>query len=136
MLNFIHACKVEWMLSIVNKQSNYNMHTHNVSTNGLKWTNTYCSQIVCQRILKQCSKHRGLLCLFYFTLSFVSLGLQARHMEVPKLEVELKLQLPAYTTATSLHHSHRPTPQPQQGGIQATSVTYTKAHGNAGSLTH
>ena len=29
-----------------------------------------------------------------------------------------------------------PTPQPQQHGIQATSVTYTTAHGNAGSLTH
>ena len=28
------------------------------------------------------------------------------------------------------------TPQPQQHGIQATSATYTTAHGNAGSLTH
>jgi len=34
--------------------------------------------------------------------------------------------------------SHRPTPQPQpqQLGIQATSATYTTAHGNTGSLTH
>ena len=30
----------------------------------------------------------------------------------------------------------RPIPQPQQHGIQATSVIYTMAHGNAGSLTH
>ena len=29
-----------------------------------------------------------------------------------------------------------PTPQPQQLGIQALSVTYTTAHGNARSLTH
>ena len=29
-----------------------------------------------------------------------------------------------------------PTPQPQQCRIQATSVTYTTAHGNTGSLTH
>ena len=29
-----------------------------------------------------------------------------------------------------------PTPQPQQCQILATSVTYTTAHGNAGSLTH
>ena len=32
--------------------------------------------------------------------------------------------------------SHQPMPEPQQRGIQATSVTYTTAHGNAGSLTH
>ena len=30
----------------------------------------------------------------------------------------------------------RPTPQPQQCQIPAASVTYTTAHGNAGSLTH
>ena len=29
---------------------------------------------------------------------------------------------------------HRPTPEPQQCGIQAVSVTYTTAQGNAGSL--
>ena len=32
--------------------------------------------------------------------------------------------------------SCRPTPQPQQLSIWAASVTYTTAHGNAGSLTH
>ena len=32
--------------------------------------------------------------------------------------------------------SHWPSPQPQQCQIQATSSTYTTAHGNAGSLTH
>ena len=30
----------------------------------------------------------------------------------------------------------QPTPQPQQCKIRATSLTYTTAHGNAGSLTH
>ena len=32
--------------------------------------------------------------------------------------------------------SNRPMPQPQQCGIRTTSVTYTTAHDNAGSLTH
>ena len=31
---------------------------------------------------------------------------------------------------------HQPTPEPQQPGIQAASVTYTTTHGNARSLTH
>ena len=44
-------------------------------------------------------------------------------MEVPRLRVELELQLPTYTTATEL-------------GIQASSATYTTAHGNTRSLTH
>jgi len=33
-------------------------------------------------------------------------------------------------------YSCQPMPQPQQCSIQATSATYTTAHGNAGSLTH
>ena len=49
---------------------------------------------------------------FFFCCCF--LGLHLRHMEVPRVRVELKLQLPAYTTATAtwdlsrfckLHHS-------------------------------
>ena len=45
---------------------------------------------------------------------FVFLGPHLQHMEVPSLEIELELQLPAYTTATAmpdpshvcdLHHS-------------------------------
>ena len=59
---------------------------------------------------------------FYFFLLFF-LELHLWHMEVPKLGVELELQLLVYG-------------QPQQSGIQATSVTYTTARGNAGSLTH
>ena len=58
-----------------------------------------------------------LLVLFFF----VFLELHLQHMEVPSLGVELELQLPAYTTVP---------------GIQATSMTYTIAHGNAVSLTH
>ena len=50
---------------------------------------------------------------FFF---FCFLGLQVRHMEVPRLGVELELQRPAYPTATpmpelnpifNLHHSLR-----------------------------
>ena len=35
----------------------------------------------------------------YFFFSFVFLGLHPRHTEVPRLGVELELQLAAYTTA-------------------------------------
>ena len=59
-----------------------------------------------------------LLVLFFVV---VVLELHLQHMEVPSLGVELELQLPAYTTVP---------------GIQATSMTYTIAHGNAVSLTH
>ena len=54
---------------------------------------------------------------------FCFLGPPYKHMEVPRLVVESELQL-------------RPTSQPLQYGIQAASVTYTTAHGNARSLTH
>ena len=37
---------------------------------------------------------------------------------------------------SSQSYSHRPTPQPQQLGIWATSATYSTAHGNTRSLTH
>ena len=42
-------------------------------------------------------------------------------MKVPRLGVELELQLPAYTTAEQL-------------GVHAVSVTYTVAHSNARSF--
>ena len=58
--------------------------------------------------------------LFYFLLF---LGPHLRHMEIPRLGFELELQLLAYATDTATL-------------IQATSVTHTTAHGNAGSLTH
>ena len=44
-------------------------------------------------------------------------------MEVPRLRVQLELQLLAYTTAIATWD-------------QSCSVTYTTAHGNARSLTH
>ena len=63
----------------------------------------------------------GLLSLFisffFFLFSFSFLGPHPWHMEVPRLGVQSKLQLPAYTTATvtrdpshvcELHHSSRP----------------------------
>ena len=37
----------------------------------------------------------------FVRLFFVFLGLHLRHMEVPRLGVELQLQLPAYTIATA-----------------------------------
>ena len=58
-------------------------------------------------------KNDIILFLFYF---FAFLGPHPRHMEVPRLGVELKLQLTTYTTATEtrdlsricdLHHSSR-----------------------------
>ena len=58
--------------------------------------------------------------IFFF---FVFLGLHLQHVEVPRLGVQLELQLPAYTTAT-------------QHGIGAASATYITAHGNASSLIH
>ena len=60
------------------------------------------------------------LSFFFF---FVFLGPHLQHMEVPRLRVELQLQLQAYA-------------QLQQCQIQATLVTYSIAHSNAGSLTH
>ena len=38
----------------------------------------------------------------FFFLSFVFLGLHLQHVEVPRLGVELELQLPAYTTVTAM----------------------------------
>ena len=40
---------------------------------------------------------------FFFFFFFFYLGLQVQHMEVPRLGVELELQLPAHTTATATH---------------------------------
>ena len=54
--------------------------------------------------------------LFFFFFFFCFLGPHLRHMEVPRLGVQLELQLPAYTTATAtlvprrvwdLYHSSR-----------------------------
>ena len=51
---------------------------------------------------------------FFFFFFFCSLGPHPQYMEIPRLGVELELQLPAYTTATAmpdpscicnLHHS-------------------------------
>ena len=39
---------------------------------------------------------------FYSFSFFCFLGLQTRHMEVPRLGVELELELPVYTTATAM----------------------------------
>ena len=56
-------------------------------------------------------------------LFFIFLGLHPRHMEFPRLRVESELLLLAYVTATATWDL-------------STSVTYTTAQGNDGSLTH
>ena len=56
-----------------------------------------------------------------FSFSFFFFWPHLRHMEVPRLGVESKLQ---------------PMPQPQQRKIWAMSATYTTAYGNVRSLTH
>jgi len=58
---------------------------------------------------------------FFFSPCF--LGLHLWHMEVPRL-------------GSNWSCSCRPTPLLQQHQIWAKSVTYTTAHGKAGSLTH
>ena len=79
-------------------------------------------------VLSNCTLHLfwQLAFSYFYNLKifFCFLGPHPRHMEVPRLGVESELQLPASIT------------QPQQRRIQALSVTYTIAHGNAGSLTH
>ena len=59
----------------------------------------------------------------FFCFILISLGLHLQHIEVPRLRVKSELQLPAYTTAEATSDL-------------AASVTYTTAHGNAGSFTH
>ena len=59
-------------------------------------------------------------CIYLFIFL---LGLHLWHMEVPSLGVESELQL-------------RPMPQLQQQRAQVTSVTYTEAYSNVGSLTY
>ena len=57
---------------------------------------------------------------FFFFFFFGFLGQRPQHMEVPRLGVELELELPAYTTATA-------TPDP-------SCVRICAAHRNAGSF--
>ena len=59
---------------------------------------------------------------YFFNLFFLLLRPHVGHMEVPRLEVESELQLPAYATATATQ--------------EPCLAIYTTAHGNAGSLTH
>ena len=49
------------------------------------------------------------LCFFFF---FLFLGLHVWHMEAPGLGIESELQLPAYTTATTMQECLQPTPWP------------------------
>ena len=69
----------------------------------LLWTRGYCILSVLHGIF-----------FFFFFFFFCFLGLHSRHMEVPRLRVELDLQRPAYTIAIAmqdpshicnLHHS-------------------------------
>ena len=68
-----------------------------------------------------CCRYHMLGVGFFFFFFLVFLAPYLWHMEVPRLGIELELQL---------------LPQPQQHRIQATSATYTTTHGKAQSLTH
>ena len=65
--------------------------------------------------------HRLLKCTFFFGLS----------MAAPAAYGGSQARGPIGAAATN-----RPTPEPQQHQIQATSAIYTTAHSNAGSPTH
>ena len=69
------------------------------------------------------------LALFFFFFFFCFLGPYLQHLEVPRPGVESELQLLAYshTTATAMQ-------DPSNAGFK--SANYTRAHGNARSLTH
>ena len=69
------------------------------------------------RALRNSFKIHSFLFLFCF------LGPHLQHMEAPR-------------QGSNQSCSRRPMPQPQQHRIQASSVTYTTAQGNAKSLTH
>lgn len=66
--------------------------------------------------LKFSQLHRGSFFVFW--------GPHLRHMDVPRLGGRIR------AAGASLHHSHK------QHWIQAATVTYATARGNAGSLTH
>ena len=95
-----------------------------VSAQGLQ--STGCSQEVPRPLLPSCLETCGSLNLdaplhFFYYLFFdlhTLLQLHLQHMQVPRPGVESELQL-------------KPTPQPQQHGIQAAYVTYTPPCDNA-----
>ena len=68
--------------------------------------------------------HRFLcVCVCVCVYTHIFLGPHVQHMEVPRPEFKLLLQLPAYTTATAMQDP-------------SCICDYTTAHGNTGSLTH
>ena len=72
--------------------------------------------------IRNCHKNRiNNLKKFFWSFLFVFLGPFQQHMEVPRL---------------GSNQSCSRSPAPQQLGIQATSATYTTAHGSTGSLPH
>ena len=75
-----------------------------------------------KELMHGCLGDGQLLSSFFFPLF---LGPHLPHMEIPSLGVK-----------SDRSCSCRPTPQPQGHRIQAESMTYTTAHGNAGSSTH
>ena len=75
----------------------------------------------------------AILCLhflLFFFFAFLWKQKNPWHMEVPRSRGRIG------AIAASLHHSCWFTPQAQQCQIPTASVTYTTAHGDAGSLTH
>ena len=73
------------------------------------WQTAVCSVIPsCHRgSLQKLLQWSLFFLLFCFVLFFAFLGLQLQHTEVPRLGVQLELQLPAYATATAMRHPNR-----------------------------
>ena len=93
---------------------------HNLT---LRWKFRMVVNVVVQSRRKlggYCNLHLSFLPFFFFFF----LGPCMQHMEIPRLGVELDLQLLAYTTATATQ------------APSCTSVTYTTARGNTRYLTH
>ena len=80
-------------------------------------------KLMCFQKFLQWALYSFIYLFIYLFIYSVYLGPYPWHMEVPRLGVQLELQLPAYATA-------------QQFGIWAASVTYATGHGNTRSLAH
>ena len=105
------------------------MNTQHIQTQALlvKWVpQSWFSTEVGAWEPKESQKKQTSCAYHYFFFFFCFLGQHPRHVEVPRLGVESELQLLAYTAATAGSNV----------GSNATSVTYTTAHGNNVSVTH
>ena len=125
------TCEVSSILTPFYRQGNRSRKTNLTQLiSGRAGTQTQSAHICVTVQTLCCFSHRHMhrdIChtiiwLFFFFFFFF-LGPHLQHMEVHRLGLNGSC-------------SCRPTPQPQQCRIRASSVTYTTAHCNTGSLTH